>query len=167
MTLWYYEIETPLGSMTAAFDDRGKLRELAFGGLDPRATAPLAPKVQREAHHFLIKQLDAYFNKNLRTFTVPVEPLGTEFQQRIWDELMHIPYGKTVSYLELARRIGDENAVRAVGSAVGANPVAILVPCHRVIGSDGSLTGYAGGLERKEALLTLEGAIQTPPPLPF
>ncbi len=167
MTLWYYEIETPLGSMIAAFDDRGKLRELTFGGLDPRATAPLAPKVQREAHHFLIKQLDAYFNRNLRTFTVPVDPQGTEFQKRVWEELLNIPYGVTISYLDLARRLGDENLVRAVGSANGANPIAILIPCHRVIGSDRSLTGYAGGLERKEALLKLEGAIQTPPPLPF
>ncbi len=167
MTLWYYELETPLGPMKAAFDERGRLRELGFGGLDPRATAPLAPKSQREAYRYLVKQLEAYFIMNLRTFTVPLDPQGTEFQRRVWDELMHIPYGETISYLTLARRIGDENAVRAVGAAVGANPIAILVPCHRVIGSDGNLTGYAGGLDRKEALLKLEGALQTPPPLPF
>lgn len=167
MTLWYYEIATPLGAMKAAYDDRGKLRELAFGGLDPRATTPLPSKGQKEAHHFLLKQLEAYFNKNLRTFTVPLDPQGTEFQQRVWDALLQIPYGQTISYLELAKRLGDEHLVRAVGSANGANPIAILIPCHRVIGSDRSLTGYAGGLERKEALLKLEGAIQTPPPLPF
>lgn len=167
MTLWYYEIETPLGPMKAAFDDRGKLRELNFGGLDPRATAPLAPKAQREAYRFLVKQLEAYFIMNLRTFTVPLDPQGTEFQRRVWDELLQIPYGTTISYLQLAQRIGDDNAVRAVGAAAGANPIAILVPCHRVIGSDGSLTGYAGGLDKKEALLTLEGSLRTPPPLPF
>lgn len=167
MTLWYYEIETPIGPMKAAFDDRGKLRELSFGGLDPRATAPLAPKAQREAYRFLVKQLEAYFIMNLRTFTVPLDPQGTEFQRRVWEELLQIPYGRTLSYLQIAQRLGDDNAVRAVGAAVGANPIAILVPCHRVIGSDGSLTGYAGGLDKKEALLKLEGALQTPPPLPF
>lgn len=167
MPLWYYELETPLGSMKAALDERGRLRELGFGGLDPRATAPLAPKAQREAFRFLVRQLEAYFIMNLRTFTVPLDPQGTAFQKRVWDELQHIPYGQTLSYLGLARRLGDEHAVRAVGAAVGANPIAILVPCHRVIGSDGSLTGYAGGLERKESLLKLEGSLQTPPPLPF
>jgi methylated-DNA-[protein]-cysteine S-methyltransferase len=167
MTLWYYELETPLGPMKAAFDGAGKLRELGFGGLDPRATAPLAPKAQREAFRFLVKQLEAYFIMNLRTFTVPLAPQGTEFQRRVWDELMHIPYGQTISYGDLARRLGDEQAVRAVANAVGANPIAILVPCHRVIGSDGSLTGYAAGLDKKEALLKLEGSLRTPPPLPF
>ncbi len=167
MALWYYEVETPLGSMKAAFDERGRLRELGFGGLDPRATAPLAPKAQREAYRFLVKQLEAYFIMNLRTFTVPLDPQGTEFQQRVWDVLLHIPYGETLSYLEVARNLGDEHAVRAVGAAIGANPIAILIPCHRVIGSDGSLTGYAGGLDKKEALLKMEGAIPNPPALPF
>lgn len=167
MTLWHYEIETPLGPMRAAFDDRGKLRELEFAGMDPRATAPLAPPSLREAHKFLVRQLSSYFAKNLRTFTVPIDPQGTEFQKRVWNVLLDIPYGTTISYLELAKRLGDEHLVRAVGSANGANPIAILIPCHRVIGSDHSLIGYAGGLERKEALLLLEGAIQRPPALPF
>lgn len=167
MGIWEYDIDTPLGSMKAAFDGRGKLRELAFGGLDPRATTPLAPLALREAHRFLVRQLDAYFRKNLRTFTVPLDPQGTHFQQRVWDELLQIPYGTTISYLDLAKRLGDENLTRAVGSANAANPIAILIPCHRVVGADGSLTGYAGGLDRKEALLQLEGVIHKSPPLPF
>ncbi|MDP2877490.1 MAG: methylated-DNA--[protein]-cysteine S-methyltransferase [Holophaga sp.] len=167
MTLWCYEIETPLGAMRAAFDDRGKLRELVFGGVDPRATTPLAPKVQREAHRFLIKQLEAYFDRNLRTFTVPVDPQGTDFQVRVWDELQKIPYGQTISCLELAKRLGDETLVHAVATANGLNPIAILVPCHRAIGPDRSLSGYVGGSERKEALLKLEGVLPSTPQLPF
>lgn len=162
MSLWHYELATPLGPMWAAFDERGRLRQLAFGGLDPRGTAPLAPKSQREAFRFLLKQLDAYFSRNLQTFTVPVAPQGTEFQLRVWDELMAIPFGQTRTYGELARILGDEDGSRAVGAAVGANPIAILVPCHRVIGADGDLTGYAGGLDRKHALLELEGALPSP-----
>ena len=86
-------------------------------------------------------------------------PEGTDFQIRVWKELQLIPYGKTLSYLDLSRRLGDEKAIRAVGRANGANPIAILIPCHRVIGADGSLTGYAGGLARKRALLEREGVL--------
>lgn len=168
MSLWHYELATPQGPMWAAFDERGRLRQLSFGGLDPRVTAPLAPKAQREAFRFLLKQLDAYFSRNLQTFTVPLAPMGTEYQQRVWDDLQAIPYGQTRSYLDVARNLGDPDGARAVGSAVGANPIAILIPCHRVVGSDGDLTGYAGGLERKKQLLELEGALPTPgTPLPF
>ena len=85
---------------------------------------------------------------------------GTEFQRKVWAELEFIPYGKTISYLELAKRLGDPKCIRAAGRANGANPISILIPCHRVIGSDGSLIGYGGGLERKQALLELEGARQ-------
>lgn len=154
MALWYYELETPLGPMKAALDDRGKLRELGFGGLDPRATAPLAPKAQREAFRYLVKQLEAYFIMNLRTFTVPLDPQGTELQKRVWEELTHIPYGETISDLDLARRLGDEQAVGTVRAAVEANPIAILVPCHRVVGA----ASHAGGPDKKDALLRLEGA---------
>ncbi|MBI3132688.1 MAG: methylated-DNA--[protein]-cysteine S-methyltransferase [Acidobacteria bacterium] len=154
--LWFYELDGPLGPMNAAFDGRGKLRQLGFGGLDPRKTTPLAPKEQREAWRFLRMQMEAYWGGNLRTFTVPLAPEGTEFQMRVWDELLKIPYGQTISYLDLARRLGDEKATRAVAAANGANPIAILVPCHRVVGSDGTLTGYAGGKDKKAFLLNLE-----------
>jgi methylated-DNA-[protein]-cysteine S-methyltransferase len=102
------------------------------------------------------KQLDNYFNKSLKHFEVELDLQGTEFQQRVWTELLKIPFGKTVTYKELTLRIGDIKAIRAVAAANAANPVSIIVPCHRVIGSDGSLTGYAGELWRKQWLLDFE-----------
>lgn len=102
------------------------------------------------------RQLDAYFAGELREFHLPLSPHGTAFQNEVWKALREIPYGETRSYAAIARRIGRPTAVRAVGAANGRNPLAIVVPCHRVIGADGSLTGYAGGLERKHALLALE-----------
>lgn len=106
-----------------------------------------------------VLQLDEYFKGERKVFTVSVNPDGTEFQGRVWNILMKIPYGKTISYIELARQLGDEKAVRAIGTANGQNPIPIIIPCHRVIGNDGSLTGYAGGLLRKQWLLEHEGAI--------
>jgi methylated-DNA-[protein]-cysteine S-methyltransferase len=104
-------------------------------------------------------QLEAYFAGELKEFTVPLAPSGTAFQLEVWTELTNIPYGSTVSYGDIARALGKRPvAARAVGLANGANPISVIVPCHRVIGSDGSLTGYGGGLERKELLLRLEGA---------
>jgi methylated-DNA-[protein]-cysteine S-methyltransferase len=160
MDLWHYELETPLGPMVAAFDGRGRLHRLEFGAAEPRETSPLATKQIREAYTFLSRQLGAYFQGKLQTFTVPLAPEGTHFQMRVWEELRHIPYGKTISYHELALRLGEPKATRAVGQANGANPIPILIPCHRVIGSDGTLVGYGGGTERKEALLRLEGVMQ-------
>lgn len=104
------------------------------------------------------RQLSAYFTGELTEFNLPLAAEGTDFQKRVWDELRNIPYGMTISYGELARRIGNPNSSRAVGLANGRNPISIIVPCHRVIGADGKLTGFGGGLPRKEALLTLEGA---------
>jgi len=102
------------------------------------------------------RQLDAYFRRELRSFTLPLHLCGTEFQLRVWNALASIPYGETLSYRELAQRVGRPTAVRAVGAANGANPLAIVLPCHRVIGSGGALTGYGGGLSAKAALLALE-----------
>ena len=101
-------------------------------------------------------QLDAYFAGELSTFDLEMNLLGTPFQQRVWSQLCDIPYGETISYGELARRVGNANASRAVGLANGRNPIALIVPCHRVIGANGSLTGYGGGLERKTWLLEHE-----------
>ena len=101
-------------------------------------------------------QLDDYFARRLRRFDLPLMPIGTEFQRRVWDELRRIPYGQTISYKELALRIGNPKAVRAVASANRANPISIIIPCHRVIGSNGRLVGYSGGLDKKETLLQLE-----------
>lgn len=102
-------------------------------------------------------QLNEYFAGQRTAFDFPVQQTGTDFQQKVWAELMRIPFGETISYLELSKRLGDVKAIRAAGLANGKNNVAIVVPCHRVIGSDGSLTGYAGGLHRKEWLLRHEG----------
>ena len=105
-------------------------------------------------------QLAAYFAGTRADFDLPLDlQAGTPFQQSVWDALRAIPRGRTTSYAELARRLGRPQAARAIGAAVGRNPVSIVVPCHRVLGTDGTLTGYAGGLERKTALLQLEGAL--------
>ena len=103
------------------------------------------------------RQLVAYFAGRLRAFDVPLAPNGTDFQRRVWSALREIPFGATISYAELARRMSNAAAVRAVGAANGRNPIPIIVPCHRVIGSDGSLTGFGGGLHRKQWLLKHEG----------
>jgi methylated-DNA-[protein]-cysteine S-methyltransferase len=104
------------------------------------------------------EQLRAYFAGQLTEFDLPLAPQGTEFQKRVWSELLKIPYGSTIKYGELARRIGNHKASRAVGAANGSNPISIIIPCHRVIGSNGKLTGYGGGIERKKFLLDLEAA---------
>jgi methylated-DNA-[protein]-cysteine S-methyltransferase len=129
-------------------------------------TLEFAPKesdgIEREENNPVIRettrQLQAYFEGRLRNFDIPLDMRGTPFQLRVWNQLQTIPYGETRSYLGLANAIGSAAAVRAVGAANGANPVAIIVPCHRVIGSNGKLVGYGGGLPLKKRLLELEGA---------
>ncbi|MEP7258112.1 MAG: methylated-DNA--[protein]-cysteine S-methyltransferase [Flavitalea sp.] len=105
------------------------------------------------------EQLIGYFHGQRRIFELPVDPQGTAFQKKVWHELSNIPFGKTISYLELSRRIGDAKAIRAVGGANGKNPIAIIIPCHRVIGANKELVGYSGGLWRKKNLLELEKRI--------
>lgn len=124
----------------------------ALGEPDPRG---------REVEPFkaAADQLDAYFAGELTRFDVPLAPRGSEFQQRVWAALQEIPYGRTESYGELAERIGSPGGARAVGLANGKNPIGIIIPCHRVVGADGSLTGYGGGLDRKKQLLDLELAV--------
>ncbi len=106
-----------------------------------------------------INQLDQYFCKKAKTFSLPLDLQGTDFQKRVWNELLNIPFGKTISYLQLAGKLGDKKSIRAVGGANGKNPVAIIVPCHRVIGANGNLVGYAGGLDKKKLLLRHEGVL--------
>lgn len=106
-----------------------------------------------------LKQLHDYFNKERKTFSVPLDLIGTNFQKRVWNELLNIPYGKTISYLQLAVKLGDKKCIRAAGTANGRNPVSIIVPCHRVIGSNGDLVGYGGGLDKKKFLLEHEGVL--------
>jgi len=106
-----------------------------------------------------ISELAEYFSGTRKFFTIPLAPLGSEFQKRVWDALLEIPYGKTISYSEQAMRVGDLKSIRAVALANGQNPIAIVIPCHRVIGKDGSLVGYGGGLDNKTWLLKHEGAL--------
>jgi methylated-DNA-[protein]-cysteine S-methyltransferase len=151
----YTYMPSPAGRLLLAGDDEA-LRFLLFAegrhpaGPEPGWRPDDAPL--REA----VRQLEAYFAGELTEFTLPLDPAGTAFQRSVWAALCEIPYGETISYGELARRIGKPQAVRAVGAANGQNPIAIIVPCHRVIGSNGKLTGYGGGLPIKEALLALE-----------
>ena len=163
MRPWLHELASPLGPMDLAADARGALVYLSFRG--PRPRPRLVQVLDREAAGLALDperlapvraQLEAYFRGERRDFDLELAPRGTAFQQRVWAELRRIPYGKTLSYGELARRLGDVRLTRAVGLANGANPISILIPCHRVIGADGSLIGYGGGLEVKRALLALE-----------
>ncbi len=153
------KIETPIGPLHAAFDEEGRLAELGFRERDPLsvARAPGLRATGNEQRATLVEQLHEYFSAKRKTFTFPLAPRGTEFQLAVWNALLEIPYGDTTTYAELARRIGRPSAVRAVGAANGANPIPVIIPCHRVIGSNGTLTGYGGGIERKQWLLALEG----------
>lgn len=122
---------------------------------------PIVTSHQPEIAHKLIHQLDHYFLTGKWSFDVKLNPQGTAFQLSVWEELKKIPFGKTISYLDLAKKLGDEKTIRAAASANGKNPISILIPCHRVVGKDGSLTGYAGGLHRKKFLLELEKGIES------
>jgi methylated-DNA-[protein]-cysteine S-methyltransferase len=161
-TLYYAQIDdSPVGPLLLA-GDQDALHVLAFGvGSRPREIdASWQPDV-RGVLGPIRKELDQYFAGRLKKFSTPVAFNGTQFQTTVWQELRRIPYGETISYLELAKRIKNPAAVRAVGMANGANPIAIIVPCHRVIGSNGSLTGFGGGLPTKRALLDLENGQRT------
>ncbi len=157
-------IETPLGEMIAAATDKGicmfeyadyKQLELARRQLVAYFKTPL---VQGENPHFdiLRKQLDDYFNGERKKFDIPLHLIGTEFQKQVWLSLLKIPYGCTITYGKQAELIGKPSAVRAVANANGKNKISIILPCHRVIGADNSLTGYGGGIWRKKKLLELE-----------
>jgi methylated-DNA-[protein]-cysteine S-methyltransferase len=143
-------VETPIGTLWLAGNERG-LTQVAFG----RAPADRPPRGLASAAR---AQLDAYFAGELEGFDLPLNPAGTPFQRSVWDAVAAIPYGTTASYSEIAAAVGRPSACRAVGAANGRNPLAIVVPCHRVVGAAGGLTGYGGGLERKRALLDLERA---------
>lgn len=148
-------IDSPVGALHAVFDEEGRLAELGFRPSRAFESGSI-PSTTRRLQD-LKTQLAEYFSGKRKEFDVELAPRGTPFQICVWEELRRIPYGDTISYAELARRIGKISAVRAVGSANGANPIPVIIPCHRVIGSNGTLTGYGGGIERKQWLLALEG----------
>ena len=154
---WWCETDTPVGRLLLARDAAG-LRRVHFQS-GPHPLRP-PPEWREDATPFATvrAQLDEYFSGRRRVFTLPLAPVGTAFQLGVWEALCAIPYGETLSYAQLAYRLGRSGSARAVGVANGANPLPIIVPCHRVIGADGSLTGFGGGLQIKRALLALEGA---------
>jgi methylated-DNA-[protein]-cysteine S-methyltransferase len=143
-------INTPLGLTEIQGDENG-ISKIYIRGENVEITSKIPSKL-KEA----VIQLQEYFEGKRTHFTFLLHPSGTEFQKKVWQELLNIPFGKTCSYLELSKKLGDVKAIRAVAAANGKNPLWIVVPCHRVIGSDGSLTGYAGGLWRKKWLLEHE-----------
>jgi methylated-DNA-[protein]-cysteine S-methyltransferase len=148
-------IDSPVGPLQLVADDGGVRRIDFVNGRNP---VEFDPQWHEDGEPFreTIRQLRAYFAGELETFDLTLAPEGTPFQLSVWDRLCEIPFGETISYGELARRVGNPNASRAVGLANGSNPIPIVIPCHRVIGSNGKLTGYGGGLPIKEKLLALE-----------
>ena len=159
-------ISSPVGDLVVMVDDEGRLVAVLFRGNRPVEEVVGDAARDGEALDWdadrcapVEAQLEAYFRGERRVFDLPLAPRGTTFQRRVWTALMDIPYGSVTSYGDLARRLGDAMSVRAVGRANGANPISIVVPCHRVIGADGSLVGYGGGLAAKRMLLELEGAM--------
>lgn len=158
VTIVFARIDSPVGPLLVATTDTG-LHAIEFHA--PRHAVPRGAG-WHEGDHPLIdaarRQLDEYFDKRRTTFDLPLAPRGTAFQRHVWQALATIPYGQTISYAELAARVERPTATRAVGAANGRNPLPIVLPCHRVIGADGSLTGFGGGLPTKRFLLELEGA---------
>jgi len=154
-TISYGYLETAIGSLLLTSSHAG-LQSVLFSKNGRPAVAD--PSWQEDVSPLQepIRQLRAYFAGDLQAFDLALAPQGTPFQQTVWGELCRIPYGETISYGEIAKRIGNPNASRAVGLANGSNPLPIIIPCHRVIGSNGKLTGYGGGLPIKEKLLALE-----------
>ena len=146
----YCFIETPLGHAKIIGDANG------ISSVSVLDTKEELSEIIPESLLDCATQLKAYFNNQLKIFNLKLNPQGTTFQKKVWQQLQLIPFGKTISYLQLSKQLGDVKAIRAVASANGKNPLWIIVPCHRVIGSDGSLTGYAGGLHRKQWLLNHE-----------
>lgn len=153
-------LPTAIGPLRVRFDASGALASLRFP--DEGEANPAEPPTLGPAAQALRRQLDQYFAGRRDRFEVTLAPHGTEFQRSVWEELTRIPPGTTASYGEIARRIGRPKAVRAVAQACGANPLPIVIPCHRVIGTDGSLTGFGGGVALKRRLLEIEGALVGP-----
>lgn len=154
-TIWFAELKSPLGKLTLESDGEALTRIRL-----PEEKWEADPKVKRERKPELFAeaaaQLGAFFRGERKSFDLRMNPRGTDFQRKVWDLLREIPAGETITYGELARRVGNPKAHRAVGAANGKNPLPILIPCHRVIGSNGKLTGYAGGIEAKKKLLEIE-----------
>ncbi|MFD7934291.1 methylated-DNA--[protein]-cysteine S-methyltransferase [Streptomyces sp. NPDC059755] len=160
LTYWT-SVESPLGPLLLTADADATLTSLSVPGQKGGRTVQDGWRHDPGPFRSAAEQLAAYFAAELKEFRLPMRSAGTEFRERVWTALDSVPYGATTTYGEIAARVGSSRmAVRAVGGAIGANPLLIVRPCHRVIGADGSLTGYAGGLERKVRLLSLEGSLE-------
>jgi len=146
-------IDSPIGKLRITGNDEA-IFEISFA-TDDKQSSNVAPKEVAKC----AKQLREYFANERKAFDLVLKPAGTDFQQSVWNELHNTPFGKTTTYAKQAAKLGDLKAIRAVGTANGKNPIPIVIPCHRVIGSDGSMTGYAGGIDKKEWLLKHEGVI--------
>ena len=158
-TVWE-EVASPLGPLTVLASDNG-VHTIAFDSDQAgQAKINLSRAVNHPIINAAVEQLAMYFDGTLKTFDLPLDLRGTDFQKRVWKLLLEIPFGETRAYGDIARALGNTGASQAVGAANGKNPVAIVVPCHRVIGASGHLTGYAGGMEKKRFLLAHEGVIQ-------
>jgi methylated-DNA-[protein]-cysteine S-methyltransferase len=163
--IYYTEHPSPLGMLTLAATDRGLCglyfeEHKYFKGTQAWRRDDRHPQLSSAA-----RQLDAYFAGRLRTFDVALDMTGTLFQQAVWEALRALPFGATSTYSEIAQRVAKPAAIRAAGTAIGRNPISIIVPCHRVLGASGGLSGYAGGLERKRYLLALEQGADTVSPM--
>jgi methylated-DNA-[protein]-cysteine S-methyltransferase len=159
MSYFYKTSDSPVGILKLVASEKG-LSAILWENDDPKRVR-LSPLIEDQNHNVLLeteRQLREYFAGQRQSFTVQLDPVGTKFQNKVWQALSEIPFGQTRSYSEIARSIGHTSAMRAVGAANGRNPVSIIVPCHRAIGASGHLTGFAGGLQTKEFLLTLEGS---------
>jgi methylated-DNA-[protein]-cysteine S-methyltransferase len=161
--LFRSRLETPVGAIGIAVDAEGTLVEILLPNRGPLGSSsePLSPAATRGMHNARA-QLQEYFLGKRCAFDLTLAPQGSAFEQQVWTKLLAVPYGATISYGAIAADLGLINGARAVGRANGANPIPIVIPCHRVIGSDGELTGYGGGLPLKRALLELEGALSPP-----
>ena len=158
MTTWTTTVDSPVGPLVLTSDGTSLTRLLFDAPVDPAWSTDPCPVLERA-----VEQLDEYFAGERTDFDLPLDPAGTPFQQASWLALREIPYARTINYGQLALRVGNPKASRAVGLANGRNPISIVVPCHRVIGANGSLTGYGGGLDRKRLLLDLERRVAGAP----
>jgi methylated-DNA-[protein]-cysteine S-methyltransferase len=158
MAHFYKTIESPVGALKLVASDKG-LAAILWEHDDPKRVR-LGELAEDPVHPILVQaeqQLGEYFAGKRIAFSIKLDMVGTEFQKKVWEALLTIPFGETRTYADIAKQVGSPSAFRAVGAANGRNPVSIVAPCHRAIGSDGSLTGFAGGLDTKQFLLTLEG----------
>ena len=157
----YFSEETISEINIAVLASSKGIKKIFFNSAKELTELSTATKLRSDDPYLfgIFDQLKEYFAGTRKEFDVPIDVEGTDFQKRVWNELQNIPYGKTISYKSLSEKLGDVKAIRAVGKANGQNPIAIIIPCHRVIGANGNLVGYAGGLAIKEKLLHLEGAL--------